>query len=148
MLNHGSSRECCPVWYLRPPLASSRAGCLASCCEPCGTDHQRIMTAALHHFIWLPVKYRIGYKLLVIVFRALYGRTHACIVYLIAPHVNSPLWSRATSRPTICQPCVASRSTQQSQIIWPPLLVSYRNECVKHAGWRFASDRYHKYIKL
>ena len=36
---------------------------------------RRSMTAALKHLHWLPVKWRVEYKLLVLVFRALHDRT-------------------------------------------------------------------------
>ena len=42
------------------------------------------MTACLH---WLPVRYRIEYKILVIVFRALRDRTPTYIASLITPYV-------------------------------------------------------------
>ena len=48
---------------------------------------RRSMTAALKQLHWLPVKYRIEYKILVIVFRALHERTPAYIVSLITPYV-------------------------------------------------------------
>ena len=48
---------------------------------------QRSMTAALQQLHWLPVKYRIKYKILVIVFRALHERTPAYIASLITPYV-------------------------------------------------------------
>jgi hypothetical protein len=45
------------------------------------------MTAALQQLHWLPVKYRIEYKILVIVFRALRDRTPTYIASLITPYV-------------------------------------------------------------
>ena len=48
---------------------------------------RRSMTAALQQLHWLPVKYRIEYKLLVIVLRALHDQTSACIASLITPYV-------------------------------------------------------------
>ena len=50
-------------------------------------DDRRSMTAALKQLHWLPVKYRIEYKILVIVFRALHERTPAYIASLITPYV-------------------------------------------------------------
>ena len=48
---------------------------------------RRSMTAALEQLHWLLVKYRIEYKILVIVFRALHERTPAYIASLITPYV-------------------------------------------------------------
>ena len=48
---------------------------------------RRSMTAVLQQLHWLPVKYRIEYKLLVIVFRALHDRTPAYLASLITPYV-------------------------------------------------------------
>ena len=48
---------------------------------------RRSMTAALKQLHWLLVKYRIEYKILVIVFRALHERTPAYIASLITPYV-------------------------------------------------------------
>ena len=48
---------------------------------------RRSMTAVLQQLHWLPVKYRIECKLLVIVFRALHDRTPAYLASLITPHV-------------------------------------------------------------
>ena len=45
------------------------------------------MTAVLQQLHWLPVKYRIEYKLLVIVFCALHDRTPAYLASLITPYV-------------------------------------------------------------
>lgn len=48
---------------------------------------RRSMTAVLQQLHWLPVKYRIEYKLLVIVFRALHDRTPAYLASLITLYV-------------------------------------------------------------
>ena len=48
---------------------------------------RRSMTAALKQLHWLPVRYRIEYKILVIVFRALRDRTPTYIASLITPYV-------------------------------------------------------------
>ena len=48
---------------------------------------RRSMTAVLKQLHWLPAKYRIEYKLLVIVFRALHDRTPAYLASLITPYV-------------------------------------------------------------
>ena len=48
------------------------------------------MTAALKLLHWLPVKWRVEYKILVIVFRALHDRTPAYLASLITPYVPSP----------------------------------------------------------
>ena len=48
---------------------------------------RRSMTAVLQQLHWLPVKYRIEYKLLVIVFRAPHNRTPACLASFITPCV-------------------------------------------------------------
>ena len=48
---------------------------------------RRSMTAVLQQLHWMPVKYRIEYKLLVIVFRALHDRTPAYLASLITPYV-------------------------------------------------------------
>ena len=45
------------------------------------------MTAALKQFHWLPVKWRVEYKLLVLVFRALHDQTPAYLASLITPYV-------------------------------------------------------------
>ena len=50
---------------------------------------RRSMTAALKHLHWLPVKWRVEYKLLVLVFRALHDRTPAYLASLITPYVPS-----------------------------------------------------------
>ena len=49
---------------------------------------RRSMTAALKQLHWLPGKYRIEYKMLVIVFRSLHERTPAYIASLITPYVS------------------------------------------------------------
>ena len=49
---------------------------------------RRSMTAALQQLHWLPVKYRIEYKILVIVFRARHERTPAYIASVITPYVT------------------------------------------------------------
>ena len=48
---------------------------------------RRSKTAVLQQLHWLPVNYRIEYKLLVIVFRALHDRTPAYLASLITPYV-------------------------------------------------------------
>ena len=48
---------------------------------------RRTMTASLEQLHWLPVRYRIEYKILVIVFRTLRDRTPAYIASLITPYV-------------------------------------------------------------
>ena len=48
---------------------------------------RRSMTAVLQQLHWLPVNYRIEYKLLVLVFRALHDRTPAYLASLITPYV-------------------------------------------------------------
>ena len=48
---------------------------------------RRSMTAALKQLHWLPVRYRIEYKILVIAFRALRDRTPTYIASLIRPYV-------------------------------------------------------------
>ena len=45
------------------------------------------MTAALKQLHWLPVKWRVEYKLLVLVFRALHDQTPAYLASLITPYV-------------------------------------------------------------
>ena len=50
---------------------------------------RRSMTEALKLLHWLPVKWRVEYKLLVIVFRALHDRTPAYLASLITPYVPS-----------------------------------------------------------
>ena len=47
---------------------------------------RRSMTAVLKQLHWLPVKYRIEYKLL-IVFRSLHERTPAYLISFITPYV-------------------------------------------------------------
>ena len=47
------------------------------------------MTAALKQLHWLPVKWRVEYKLLVLVFRALHDQTPAYLASLITPYVPS-----------------------------------------------------------
>ena len=47
------------------------------------------MTAALKQLHWLPVKWRVEYKLLVLVFRALHDQTLAYLASLITPYVPS-----------------------------------------------------------
>ena len=48
---------------------------------------RRSMTATLEQLHWLPVRYRIEYKILVIVFWALHDRTPTYIASLIMPYV-------------------------------------------------------------
>ena len=50
---------------------------------------RRSMMAALKHLHWLPVKWRVEYKLLVLVFRALHDRTPTYLASLITPYVPS-----------------------------------------------------------
>ena len=61
---------------------------------------RRSMTAALQqiHCHWLPVKYRIEYKILVIVFRALRDRTLTYITSLITPYVPGAPCDLQTAR--------------------------------------------------
>ena len=47
-------------------------------------DRQSI-TAVLRHLHWLPVKWRINYKIVVLVFRALHGLAPAYVAMLITP---------------------------------------------------------------
>ena len=51
---------------------------------------RRSMTAALKHPHWLPVKWRVEYKLLVLVFRALRDRTPAYLASLLTSYVPRP----------------------------------------------------------
>ena len=48
-------------------------------------DRQSI-TAVLRHLHWLPVKWRINYKIVVLVFRALHGLAPAYVSTLITPY--------------------------------------------------------------
>ena len=48
---------------------------------------RRSLTAVLKRLHWLPVKYRIEYKLFVIVCRALHDRTPAYLASLITPYI-------------------------------------------------------------
>ena len=48
-------------------------------------DRQSI-TAVLRHLHWLPVKWRINYKIVVLVFRALHGLAPAYVSMLIMPY--------------------------------------------------------------
>ena len=50
---------------------------------------RRSMTACLKLLHWLPVKWRVEYKLLVLVFRALHDRTPAYLASLISQYVPS-----------------------------------------------------------
>ena len=50
---------------------------------------RRSMTAALKLLHWLPMKWRVEYKLLVLVFRALHDRTPAYLASLITQYVPS-----------------------------------------------------------
>ena len=52
-----------------------------------GVIFMRSMTAALEQLHWLPVRYRIEYTILVIVFRALRDRMPTYIASLITPYV-------------------------------------------------------------
>ena len=60
---------------------------------------RRSVTAVLKQLQWLSVKYRIDYKLLVMVFHALHDRRSAYIASLNAPYV-----------PTIYRSCFSSYS--------------------------------------
>ena len=60
---------------------------------------RRSMTAALKQMHWLPVRYRIEYKILVIVFRALRDRTPT---YIASRRRTSPRSSRRTCRVAPC----------------------------------------------
>ena len=55
---------------------------------------RRSMTAALKQPYWLPVKWRVEYKLLVLVFRALHDRKSTYLASLLTPHVPRPSFSR------------------------------------------------------
>ena len=65
---------------------------------------RRIMTAALEHPHWLPVKWRVEYKLLVLVFRALRDRTSTYLASLLTPYVPRP------SRPDVDVPGLAAHA--------------------------------------
>ena len=52
-------------------------------------DDRRSMTAALKLLHWLPVKWRVECKLLVLVFRALHDQTPAYLASLITQYVSS-----------------------------------------------------------
>ena len=51
---------------------------------------RRSMTAALKQPHWLPVKWRVEYKLLVLVFRTLRDRTSTYLASLLTPYVPRP----------------------------------------------------------
>ena len=51
---------------------------------------RRSVTAALKQPHWLPVKWRVEYKLLVLVFRTLLDRTSTYLASLLTPHVPRP----------------------------------------------------------
>ena len=64
---------------------------------------KRSMTAVLQQLHWLPVKYRIEYKLLIIVFRALHVRTPAYLASLVTPYVP-PLVLQSADRAILTVP--------------------------------------------
>ena len=63
----------------------------------------RSMTAALQQLHWLPIRYRIEYKILVIVFQALHDQTPTYITSLITPYV----------------PCRALRAADRALLVVP-----------------------------
>ena len=80
---------------------------------------RRSMTAALPQLHWLPVKYRIEYKILVIVFRALHDRMTTYFASLIPPYV----------------PCRALRSADRALLVVPRyILVRYGRRSFSRTG--------------
>ena len=98
---------------------------------------RRSMTAVLQQLHWLLVKYRIEYKLLVIVFRALHDRTPEYLASLITPYVP---------RPTICRSRPTHPSTPQPRALRPPFILSRWADSMERATGRPASDRVHGHI--
>ena len=95
---------------------------------------RRSMTAVLQQLHWLPVKYRIEYKLLVIVFRALHDRTPG--VPRLAHHAV-----RSAPRPTICRSRPTHRSAPQPRALRPPFILSRWANSMELSTGRLASDR-------
>ncbi len=65
-------------------------------------DRQRI-TAVLRRLHWLPVKWRINYKIVVLVFRALHGLAPAYVSTLITPYEPRRAL-RSTGSALLCVP--------------------------------------------
>ena len=65
---------------------------------------RRSVTAALKQLHWLPVKWRVEYKLLVLVFRALHDRTSTYLASLLTPYVPRRALRSADLRATNCSP--------------------------------------------
>jgi len=62
------------------------------------------MTAALQQLYCFPMKYYIDYKLLIIVFQALYDRTPAHIALLITPYMQRHTLRSAVASGSPLQP--------------------------------------------
>ena len=62
-------------------------------------------TAALKQLHWLPVKWRVEYKLLVLVFRALHDQTPAYLASLITPYWSDTVDTVAVHSPVRGRPC-------------------------------------------
>ncbi len=66
-------------------------------------DWQSIITAVLRQLQWLPVMWRINYKIVVLVFRALHGLAPAYVSTLITPYEpRRALRSTGSERPVVC----------------------------------------------
>ena len=82
------------------------------------------MRAALKHIHWLPVKWRVEYKLLVLVFRALHDRTHRLADYAI----------RAEPRPSISWPGATDCSVAQPGAVGSPFILLCGADPVERAS--------------
>ena len=66
-----------------------------------GREH---ITPVLFRLRWLPVQYRITFKILLLTYRALHGLTPSYLTALLAPHRPSRALRSGSAAPSTCSP--------------------------------------------